>query len=156
MNQLSVHEKQVAQQLANSWRLTPATFAFKVSRKEWIPAKHLQYISARVARAVKQGNGRIIISAPPRHGKSQLTSIYTPAWLLENYPHYRTILAAYGSELATGFSRQVRDIFTDKDNHALLTTRIRKDASRVEAFVTPEGGGMYAVGLGGSPGLRPI
>lgn len=150
MTALTIHDQRVAQQLANSWKLTPATFAFKVSRQSWIPAKHLQYISARVAKAIARGNGRIIISAPPRHGKSQLTSIWTPAWLMENYPHYRTILAAYGADLATGFSRQVRDVFTDKDNHALLSTRIRKDASRVEAFVTQQGGGMYAVGLGGA------
>ena len=138
-----------------NWKLTPATFAHRISRGTWIPAPHLMYISSRVAKAIRQGNGRIIISAPPRHGKSQLSSIYTPAWVLENFPEYLTILTGYGAELTTGFSRKVRDIFTNQDNYPLLKTRIRRDSARVEAFLTErEGvntdGGMYAVGLGGA------
>lgn len=144
------HEERMARSLLNDWKLTPATFAYRISRGSWIPAAHLRYISTRVATSIAKGNGRIIISAPPRHGKSQLSSIYTPAWVLERYPQYKTILAGYGAELATGFSRQVRDIFQNKDNEQLLTTRIRRDSSRVEAFLTEQGGGMYAVGLGGA------
>lgn len=147
---LTSHEEKVARQLLSNWKLTPATLAYKVSRGAWIPSPHLLYISMRVASAIARGNGRIIISAPPRHGKSQLTSIYTPAWVLETFPTYKTILATYGADLATGFSRQVRDIFLDKDNFDLLNTRIRKDSSRVEAFLTEQGGGMYSIGLGGA------
>lgn len=147
---LSPHDMKIAQQILGNWKMTPATFAYKISRGTWIPSPHLMYISLRVAKAIANGNGRIIISAPPRHGKSQLTSIYTPAWVLEQFPQYKTILAGYGAELATGFSRQVRDIFQDKDNEELLRTRIRKDSSRVEAFLTEQNGGMYAVGLGGA------
>jgi predicted phage terminase large subunit-like protein len=146
----SIHNRQQIQQIVQNWKLTPATFAHKISGGSWIPAPHLMYISSRVAKGIARGNARIIISAPPRHGKSQLSSIYTPGWVLENYPHYKTILAGYGADLATGFSRQVRDMFQDKTNHDLLTSRIRTDASRVEAFLTEQGGGMYAVGLGGA------
>lgn len=150
MVDMSLHDQRALTQILNNWKLTPATFAHRISRGSWIPAPHLLYISLKVAQAVARGNGRIIISAPPRHGKSQLTSIYVPGWLLECYPMYKVILAGYGAELATGFSRQVRDLFTDKDNENLLKTRIRRDSSRVEAFLTEQGGGMYAVGLGGA------
>ena len=132
------------------WKLTPATFAHRISRGSWIPAPHLMYISSRIAKGIARGNARMIISAPPRHGKSQLSSIYTPAWVLERYPAMKVILAGYGADLAVGFSRQVRDIFQDVDNQSLLTTRLRKDAARVEAFLTEQDGGMYAVGLGGA------
>lgn len=144
---MNSHDRRVINRIANNWKLTPATFAYQISRGTWIPSPHLMYISSRVAKAVANGNGRIIISAPPRHGKSQLTSIYTPAWVLEMFPQYKTILAGYGAELATGFSRQVRDIYFDADNKDLLTTRVRKDSSRVEAFLTEQGGGMYAVSV---------
>jgi predicted phage terminase large subunit-like protein len=146
----SLQNRQQIQQITSDWKLTPATFAHRISRGQWIPAPHLMYISSRVAKGIAKGNARIIISAPPRHGKSQLSSIYTPAWVLERFPQYKTILAGYGAELTTGFSRQVRDMFIDDANQHLLTTRIRKDASRVEAFLTEQGGGMYAVGLGGA------
>lgn len=147
---IQTHDRQLIQGLAQNWKLTPATMMYKLSRGDWIPAKHLMYISARVARGIRRGGARIIISAPPRHGKSELLSIGTPTWVLEEFPTYKTILAGYGAELATGFSRRVRDVFTDESNFHLLNTRIRRDASRVEAFLTERGGGMYAVGLGGA------
>jgi len=152
MNQPILHsprQKQKLQHILSNWKLTPATFAHKISRGQWIPAPHLMYISAKIAQGIARGGARIIISAPPRHGKSQLTSVYTPAWILETFPQYKTILTGYGADLATGFSRQVRDIFLDEENFALLNARIRKDSSRVEAFHTEQGGGMFAVGLGG-------
>lgn len=145
-----ISNSRALQQALSDWKMTPATFAHKISRGSWIPAKHLMYISSRVAKGIARGNARIIISAPPRHGKSQLVSIYTPGWVLEKYPDKKVILAGYGADLATGFSRQVRDLFLDQDNQTLLSTRLRKDASRVEAFLTEKGGGMYAVGLGGA------
>ena len=146
----SVHDEEYVRKIIADWKMTPATLAYKLSRGNWIAAKHLMYISAKVAKAIQRGNGRIIISAPPRHGKSQLVSIYTPTWVLERFPQHRTMLTAYGADLAEGFSRQVRDIFTDKENHGLLTTRVRRDASRAAAFLTEQDGGMYAVGLGGA------
>lgn len=146
----SVHDEAYVKKIIQDWKLTPATVGYKLSRGSWIPAKHLMYISAKVAKAIQRGNGRIIISAPPRHGKSQLVSIYTPAWILERFPQFRTMLTAYGADLAEGFSRQVRDIFLDKENHSLLTTRVRRDVSRAAAFLTEQDGGMYAVGLGGA------
>lgn len=144
------YNRRQLQNITANWKLTPATFQHRLSRGQWIAKKHLLYISGRVAAGIAKGNARIIISAPPRHGKSQLTSIGTPAWVLETFPKFKTILTGYGAELTTGFARQVRDVFLTQDNHALLNTRIRKDASRVEAFLTEQGGGMYAVGLGGA------
>lgn len=135
--------------IVSDWKLTPATFAHKVSRGSWIPKEHLLYISARVAKSVAKGNARIIISAPPRHGKSELTSVYTPAWILERFPKYNVILSTYGADLSTGFGRRVRDLFQDPNNQEILKTRIRRDSSRVAAFLTEAGGGMYSVGLGG-------
>lgn len=137
------------QALLSNYKLTPATLAQKLSRGTWIAAPHLQYIAARVAAGITRGNARIIISAPPRHGKSELTSVYTPTWVLEKFSGYKIILAGYGADLVTGFSRRVRDMFTSEDNQPLLDTRVRRDAGRVEAFLTDRGGEMYAVGVGG-------
>ena len=144
------HAKRDLQRLLAQWKLTPATFAYKLSRGSWIPAPHLMYISSRIAKGIAKGNARIIISAPPRHGKSELASVNVPTWIMERFPKKKIILTGYGAELATGFSRRVRDNFTDPANFELLSTRIRADASRVEAFQTTEGGAMFAVGLGGA------
>jgi predicted phage terminase large subunit-like protein len=134
--------------LAN-WQLTPATFAHRISRGKWIPKEHLQYIALRIAKAIAKGNARIILSMPPRHGKSELLSVYTPAWLLEYIGQLNIILASYGADLAEGFARRVRGIIENPDNEALLKCK-PGDVWRTEEFTTDRGGYMYAVGLGGA------
>jgi predicted phage terminase large subunit-like protein len=149
LNDLSGFEESQLRSLMANWRLTPATFAHKISRGRWIPKQWLLYVSAIIARECTRGNARIIISAPPRHGKSELTSINVPGWLLEVFPQHFTILATYGSDLAVGFGRRVRDMFTDAANADLLRTKLKEDSRKVNAFLTEEGGGMFSVGLGG-------
>lgn len=146
INQL---DQEQLRKILSNWRMTPATFALKISRGHWIPSRHLQYISLRVALAVAKGNARIILSMPPRHGKSQLVSVYTPAWILEYLGKHSIILTSYGADLAEGFARQVRNIITDPMNEDLLRVKLG-DTSRVEEFNTNLGGYMFAVGLGGA------
>lgn len=145
---LNVHEQQQMQRLAGNWRLTPATMATKLTKGQWIAAPWLQYVSTRVAYAIARGNGRLIISAPPRHGKSELISVHTPTWVLENFPRKNVILTGYGAELTEIYGRRVRDQI--RDNEHLLRCRIRSDVSKVSAFLTETDGYMFSVGLGGA------
>jgi phage terminase large subunit-like protein len=114
----------------------------------WIPAPWLQYLSLEIARCVAQGNCGLLISAPPRHGKSMLSTVATPLWSLENFPHKNVVIATYGEELSTDFSRQIRD--TILQNQDLLSVRLRADTQRVQNFLTTKGGGLKAVGLRGA------
>lgn len=145
---ISVKDQELIAEIAGAWKLTPATFAHRISKGRWIPAPWLMYVSQIIAEAIAKGGGRIIISAPPRHGKSQLVDIYTPMWVLENFPLYQVVLASYGADLSEGFGRQVRD--TIEDNEDLLDMRVRHDARQVSNFRTHAGGGMFSVGLGGA------
>jgi predicted phage terminase large subunit-like protein len=133
--------------LGDNYKLTPATLAHRLN-PNWIPAPHLLYISLQIAKAIRKGNARILISVPPRHGKSELITKYTTVWGLEHFPMWNYILATYGAELSTDFGREVRDII--QGNEDLLSVRIRKDAARTANWKTPEGGGMAAVGVGGA------
>lgn len=146
--QLSPQDEELLRQIGTNWRLTPATLAHKLSEGRWIPAQWLLYVSQLIAQAIARGNGRIIISAPPRHGKSELIDVYTPIWVMENFPEYRVILASYGAELSEGFGQRARDIIVD--NPELLRCQIRRDSSRVSDFKTTTGGGMVSVGLSGA------
>jgi predicted phage terminase large subunit-like protein len=133
-------------ELGANYKLTPATMAHKLNPR-WYPAAHLMAISLRIAKAIAAGNARIIISVPPRHGKSELITKYTTIWTLEHFPHWMTILATYGAELSTDFGREVRDIIQANSN--LLDVRIKQDIRRVANWKTQQGGGMAAVGIGG-------
>lgn len=143
---LSRSEELHLQRLLANYKLTPMTLAMKLN-PAIIPARHLMYISTEVATAIARGGGRIIISLPPRHGKSELITKNVPIWTLENYGKKNVILCSYGSDLSTDFGRKVRDLI--KDNEGLLNLRIRQDAERVNNWLTSQGGAMYSVGLGG-------
>lgn len=144
---MQFHVPQMDALLKAGYRLTPATMAVKISQGRWIPAKHLLYISTKVATAIERGRARIIVTMPARHGKSEFVSVNTPIWFLDRWPRKHIILCSYGAELATEFSRKVRD--TINENPELLRVRLRQDVQAVAKFVTTEDGGMIAAGIGG-------
>ncbi len=140
--------RNLAKRLAQNWRLTPATLAYYLSGGTWIPARHLVFISAVIASALRKGNARIIIEAPPRHGKTEFLSSWLPVWILENFPNWRVLLATYGADLATEQSRKVRDRIQEHSDK--LRTKVRSDVKRADQFLVEGGGGMYGVGVGGA------
>ncbi len=131
----------------DGWRLTPATLAVKLSNGWWRPAKHLLYASTIIASAVQRGGARIIVSVPPRHGKSELISVWTPIWFLDRWPDKYVLLTSYGADLAIGFGRRVRDTILERQD--ILNVSLNRDAQRVNSFLTTGRGGMFAVGTGG-------
>ena len=132
----------------NAWRTTPATMAVRLSKGQWIAARHLQFISSRIAQRLRRGNARLIICMPPRHGKTELLAKWTPVWEFDWDPSHEVMLTCYGAELATDSGRVVRDrMLMYKD---LLRTHLRDDKQQTGHFLTTGGGGMLAVGIGGS------
>jgi hypothetical protein len=53
---------------------------------------------------------RLMVTAPPRHGKSELVSRRFPSWFLGRNPAKQFIGASYGADLAADFGRDVRNI----------------------------------------------
>lgn len=122
----------------------PAELAVAMSDGEWYVAPHLQKISD-VLSQVGQGKGlRIIIECPPRHGKSELCSVWTPSWFLHRWPRKRVILASYEADFAREWGRRVRDTF---EEHNLGKTN--EDVTAANAWNTSAGGGMRTAGLDG-------
>lgn len=147
---LTVEERtQLEAALQHGWKLTPATMAYKITGGRWIPAMHLKYISKVVAMEIAKGNARIIVTMPARHGKSEFLSVHTPIWFLEHWPQKYVMNISYGLDLATDFSLRVRTTFLDEDLHHLLSTRLRRDKLKIDRFLTTEGGGVTAAGIGG-------
>lgn len=148
---LNLHEQEQIARIASNWRLTPATMATKLTKGGWIAAPWLQYASTRIAYHIARGGGRLIISAPPRHGKTELVAIHTPTWVLENFPNKNVILTGYGADLTEIAGRRVRDQIREFGNdQGILKARIRSDVAKVSAFLTETNGYMFSVGLGGA------
>ena len=137
---------QTSDPLAETWRYTPHTYAQHASGGLWQCYPYLRYVGNRIAEAVRRGHGRLMISCPPRHGKSQLVSHWTPVWYLDNLPHKRVILASYGEALASDFGREVRNEF---ERNPCCRARLRQDSQSAGRWNTPQGGGMVVAGVGG-------
>jgi hypothetical protein len=52
---------------------------------------------------------KLAMTAPPRHGKSTLGTVKLPAFALGRNPKETIITISYGSDLAEGFGRRVRN-----------------------------------------------
>jgi predicted phage terminase large subunit-like protein len=81
------------------------------------------------------------VNMPPRHGKSELLSVWLPAWFLDLFPDRRVIVTSYGASVAGDLSRKTRAVFGVENIH--------HDSKAVMKWNTPQGGGMFAAGVGG-------
>lgn len=106
---------------------------------------HLQYLSDKITEAVEkveQGESQfLIVSMPPRLGKSMTCSFYTPLWTLRKHPEWKHVLVSHDDGLATGFGRQIRRAVED---HPELGLRIARDAGAVASWETTEKGSVLA------------
>jgi len=103
---------------------------------------HLEYIRHYLDKITRGELRRLIISIPPRHGKSSMVTVRYPAWLLERNPSMDIIIAAYNQNLANRFSRQIRNIVG-------LRVPLDKERQATPDWGTKAGGGVRAVGVGG-------
>jgi predicted phage terminase large subunit-like protein len=102
--------------------------------------------------AVEAGRlDRLIVSMPPRHGKSEITSKVFPSWYLGRHPDRYVIGGTYNQHFANAWGRKVRDFMrTQAHLETFRDCRIRPDAASVKEIGLTEGGAYYAIGANGS------
>ena len=130
-------------------RRDPAYFSWWLSNGEYVKTRHIQFLSDRIAKALERGRARLLICAPPRHGKSYLISRSVPAWFLHRNPEKQVILAAYGDTFAETWGRKVRDLLVDQQARVNCTI-VRGTDSSMSDWRTTEGGGMFTTGVMGA------
>lgn len=115
------------------------------------PATHHRLIAKKLE-AVERGKiKRLMIFVPPRHGKSQLTSEFFPAWYLGRNPGKYIITSTYSQELAEDFGRKVRNQLQDNLFHQIFhDCKLSDDSQSSKRFSTNQRGSYYAVGVGSS------
>lgn len=71
------------------------------------------YLEAMVQALMEVAEGRerrLQITIPPRHLKSEMVSIFFPAWLMGRRPQTRIICASYSQDLADNLARKFRKV----------------------------------------------
>lgn len=100
---------------------------------------------------------RLMITMPPRHGKSLQASQYWPAWHLGNYPGHEFINTSYAQSLQMDFSRKIQELVKSNDYHLLFgNLGVTKKNEAIERWSLYDfdkdertGGGILAAGVGG-------
>jgi len=129
---------------------SPAVLAEAVSRGRFVRPAHIRVTDAAIVRLVDggcRGNG-LVVCEPPRHGKSELCSRYTPAWFLGRHPEQRVLLTSYGSQFASEWGRKARDLVADHPD--VFRGEVAEQPSAAAAWgVAGHAGGMSCAGAGG-------
>ena len=94
---------------------------------------------------------RLIISVPPRHGKTQLASKMFTAWFAGRNPHLSTIFGTYNEKFSQDIGRAVRDIMLSPGYAQVFPETVLKDDSQASDRLETVQGGIFAfVGRGGT------
>ena len=145
----------------------PAVQPESISIEELAYSKLLCYISmqnpnykigimhetlAEYLEALERGDiDRLMVFAPPRHGKSDEANVYFPPWVMGRNPDWHIISTSYSQTKANDVGRKVRNQLDDKLHQAVFPDcRIADDMKSIQHFSTEQGGEYYSMGSGGT------
>lgn len=117
---------------------------------KWKQARHLLLLCNLLEQVERGELDRLMITMPPRHGKSMTVTESFPSWFIGRNPERRVIEVSYGSELAQKFGQSNRRKI-DEFGQEIFNVKISKDnASKTNWSIDNHAGGMISAGIGGS------
>lgn len=123
----------------------------------WVHKMLAEELMAFSEAVVNGESPRLMITMPPRHGKSMMASQYWPAWHLGNHPEHEFINTSYAQSLQMDFSRKIQELVKSHDYHLLFgNLGVTKKNEAIERWSLYDydknertGGGILAAGVGG-------
>lgn len=121
---------------------------------------NVEAISKSLDDVYRGGTNRLVINVPPRSLKSLISSVAFPAWVLGRDPGASILCISHSASLATGFSRQFKQVVTQpwyqrtfprtvfsKVSEDVLETTVggARRATSIEAGLTGHGGEIILI-----------
>jgi len=152
MLKLSRHEDIESQLIIDAMRNDMYSYGMAIHNK----FQHSEFAEAtanEIQQVMTGENDRLILIAPPRSGKSFLTSETAPAWFLGKAPTKKIICASHTEELATDFGAKVKQNMMHPMHMMAFGEQatVSKLKSSSSNFRTNAGGEYLALGVGGTP-----
>jgi predicted phage terminase large subunit-like protein len=123
--------------------------AHLISGGAFLPFDHLIALDEQLTRVAHGELERLIVSMPPRHGKSETISRYLPAWYLGRFPDRRVMLASYEAGFAASWGRKAREL-VEQHGEELFGLRVAGRSAAARAWdIEGHSGGMITAGVGG-------
>lgn len=113
------------------------------------PGRHLDVLDQALQDVSSGAIKRLIVTMPPRHGKSERVSKKFPAWHIGRNPSDEIILASYSIDLSRDFSRIARDTLAQRTEVFPDVSIDRNNQSAESWSIAGQRGGLHAAGVGG-------
>lgn len=132
---------------------SPGALAAVLTEGREKQAAHLDMIDSAFRRIAAGERLQVMLTCPPRHGKSQRASRWGPLWYLRRHPERRVMIASYGADLADDHGRWVRDQL--REYSSVLGIRLHPASHAANRFDLEQKrgssvrGGMVTAGVGG-------
>ena len=121
----------------------------KAMMPDFIVGRHHRILADLLMEIERGDKDRAAVNIPPRHGKSQLVSIFFPAWYLGRNPNKKVMMVSHTTDLAVDFGRKVRNLISTPDYQAIFpTVKLASDSKSAGRWNTSVGGEYYACGVG--------
>ena len=121
----------------------------KLMMPDFIVGKHHRILADLLMDIESGDKDRACVNIPPRHGKSQLVSIFFPAWYLGRNPDKKVMMVSHTTDLAVDFGRKVRNLISSEAYAAIFpTVKLASDSKSAGRWSTSVGGEYYACGVG--------
>lgn len=122
----------------------------QLTHPDYRPSSHHRLLALKLQDVAAGRCKRLMVSMPPRHGKTELATIRFAPWLFTQRERASVILATYAQDFADelGFkARQVLELplYRELWPHAALS----QDSRAMGRWQTASGATYYAVGVGG-------
>ncbi|MEW1565846.1 terminase family protein [Streptomyces sp. NPDC093509] len=133
---------------------SPGALAAVLTEGREKQAPHLDMIDSAFRRIAAGERLQVMLTCPPRHGKSQRASRWGPLWYLRRHPEHRVMIACYGADLADDHGRWVRDQL--KEYSPTLGVKLHPASHAANRFDLEQRrgssvrGGMVTAGVGGA------
>jgi predicted phage terminase large subunit-like protein len=134
----------------NNCRSSLLDFVMRVDKTYKIGLHHRKLASLLEDMALGRKD-RCTVSMPPRFGKSQLTSVYFPAWYIGNFPDRQIMMVTHTADLSVDFGRKVRNLVDSEEFKKIFPdVSLAADSKSAGRWNTSNGGVYYATGIGGA------
>ena len=144
--QLEIIRKRELAEAKDNYR----TYMEVVYHGRWKRAKHLDLLCEYLERVEAGEITQLIITMPPRHGKSMTVTESFPSWFIGRNPERRVIEVSYGADLAQQFGRSNKNKLAEFGSEIFGIQLSHDNASSTNWSIEGHRGGMISAGIGGA------
>ena len=113
--------------------------------------RHTQLIGDALNKIESREIRRLLITVPPRHGKTILTGENFTTWYIGRHPTHQAMYATYSGEKAEDHGLRAKQ-YMESDEYGIVfpECRLSADSKSKSKLTTTKGGNIFYVGVGGA------